>query len=398
MDDDDKLPPHPGEVLIDWMQGRQQSLRETASLLGIATAELARLLAGEAPLSPKVAVHLEHIGWGSAESWLGTQVVRDVAEARLQLPQRSPTILPPRHLDLGFNIYHRTGRRPQPRYRPPCSSIVVACRGPEQPKPIETRFGEMRSREGALLAHTANDAEQVHERWKKDEPEIPDDLTVLLIDPTLAQLTSTLRRVSRRLRDAYPNDIGLDFFFAGHGASHTGNLVLRDGVLTPRLLLGLQAQDMDPEQPERTVGVWLDSCHSGAFLIRLANQAFKDFPGVRLDEGLASCLPNEVCFEMNSLQHGVFTYTRLHPGNRHVDAQHFNAAILRNDNDEIAKGLQGLVGMTGSPTAFLTEGQQFSMSLTKHFLTVDGDYATAELGETSDLAELASKLTAFKSN
>ena len=256
----------------------------------------------------------------------------------------------------------------------------------------------MRSRDGALLAHTANDAERVHEQWKEEEPGMPHDLSLLLVNPTLAQLSDTLRWVSRRLRNAYPDDIGLDFYFAGHGAPCTGDLVLQDGLLTPRMLLGLQAQDIDPDQRERTIGIWLDSCHSGAFMTRLAIQASEDFRGFRLDEGLASCLPDEVCFEIDFLQHGVFTYTRLHPGNNHADAKGLNLAILQNDTHAIAKALQGLVGMTGSPSAFLTEGKQFSMSLTKHLLTVDGGYATAELADISDYERIVSQLTAFKSD
>ena len=232
--------------------------------------------------------------------------------------------------------------------------------------------------------------------WKKNEPDVSDDLSILLIDPSLHQLCYTIRRVSKKLDDAYPEDIGLDFFFAGHGMQRTGDLVFRDGMLTSEMLLGLQAVEMEADRGERTIGVWLDSCYSGAFLIRLAIQACEKFVGFRLHEGLASCLPNEECFEMDSLQHGVFTYTRLHPGNQHVDSEEFNKAILRNDEKAIAKGLQGLVGMTGSPTAFLTEGEQFSMSLTKHVLDVDGGYATVGLGEKSDYSEITRRLAAFK--
>lgn len=254
----------------------------------------------------------------------------------------------------------------------------------------------MRCRDGALLEQTGNDAERVYEMWKDSERDVSDALSILLVDPSLHQLSCTIRQISKKLDDAHPDDIGLDFFFAGHGLPCTGDLVLRDGMLTPEMLLGLQARETEAGRGERTIGVWLDSCYSGAFLIRLAIRAFEDFVGFRLDEGLASCLPNEVCFEMDSLQHGVFTYTRLHTGNRHVDSEHFNRAILRNDREGIAKGLQGLVGTMGSPSAFLTEGEQFSMSLMKHVLGVDGGYATVELGEKSDYDEVVRKLTDFK--
>ena len=147
---------------------------------------------------------------------------------------------------------------------------------------------------------------------------------------------------------------------------------------------------------QRTIGVWLDSCYSGAFLLRLALAAFEDFEGFRLDEGLASCLPDETCGETAILEHGVFTYTRLHPGNSHVDQERFNRAILQNDRDEVAKGLQGLVGMTSNPSAFLTEGRQFSVSLTKHVISVEGGFATVELDEKNDFADVSRRLTNFK--
>ena len=36
------------------------------------------------------------------------------------------------------------------------------------------------------------------------------------------------------------------------------------------------------------------------------------------------------------------------------------------------------------------------MSLSKHVISVDGDFATVELGEANDLAEITKQLTAFK--
>ena len=226
---------------------------------------------------------------------------------------------------------------------------------------------------------------------------IPDELQLLLEDPTIDDVERTLRVVSTRIRQAYPDDIGLDLFFAGHGEEGTGNLVLRGGTLSPTRLLELQADDVGPDNGGlRTIGVSLDSCYSGAFLLRLALAAFEDFEGFRLDNGLASCLPDETCWEMPILEHGVFTYTQLHRGNSHVEGERFNRAILHNDRDELAKGLQGLVGMTSNPSAFLTEGTQFSMSLMKHVISVDGSFADVELGEKNDFAEVSRQLTNFK--
>ena len=239
------------------------------------------------------------------------------------------------------------------------------------------------------------DAQRVHTLWRKAEPDVPEELCRLLIDPTVSEAERALRDVSAGILASYPNDIGLDLFFAGHGEEGTGSLVLKDGTLSPYRFLELQAGDVGRDGGgTRTIGVWLDSCYSGAFLLRLAIEAFEE--GFRLDEGLASCLPDEMCFEMDTLEHGVFTYTRLHPGNASVDRERFKQAILENDSREIAKGLQGLVGMTSNPSAFLTEGEQFSMSLTKHFISVDGDFAEFELEEENDLADVTRQLTNFK--
>ena len=375
------------------------SIADTASLLGVSASQLNRVLSGKAPLSPTMAVRLEHIDWGTAESWSGTQTVWDIAQARqsLSLPAKAADTHPRRTIDLGFNIYHKVERPPRSSYRPRCASIVIACAGPQQPDVLPTRFGEIRSRNGALLRHTAQDADSVYHLWKAKAPDLPDNMQVLLINPTKRQVQDTIRTVSARIHQDYPDEVGLDFFFAGHGEQTSGGLILKDGILSATEFLRLQADDVGPKSGgERTIGVWLDSCYSGAFLIRLAIESFEDYQGFRLDEGLASCLPDENCFGMDILEHGVFTYTRLYSGNSHVDSEGFNQAILHNNKHEIAKGLQGLVGMTSNPSAFLTEGKQFSMSLTKHVIDVAGGFGTAKLAEISDFDVVSGQLTQFK--
>ena len=387
--------PHPGEILAEWIEGKRLAVADAASLLRVSTKELNSILSSEAPLSPTLAVRLEQIGWSNAESWSGTQTLWDIAQARKEIGlPLSDVELSQRTRDLGFDIQVRVPSRARPAYRPRCASIIIASSGPDEPEQRETRFGRIRSRSGARLEHTVRDARRVHTLWSRAEPDVPDELRRLLIDPTVREAERALRDVSAGILAAYPNDIGLDLFFAGHGEEDTGNLVLKDGTLSPYRLLELQAGDVGHDRGGQTIGVWLDSCYSGTFLLRLALEAFE--AGFRLDEGLASCLPDEMCFEMDTLEHGVFTYTRLHPGNANVDQERFKQAILDNDSNELAKGLQGLVGMTSNPSAFLTEGEQFSMSLTKHFISVDGDFATFELGKTNDLADVTRQLTNFK--
>ena len=375
-------------------------IADTASLLDVSTDELNSILSREARLSPAQAVRLEEIGWGNAESWSGIQTLWDIAHARqeLSVPPTATDIHPSRRtVDLGFDICLDVPGRPRPMYRPPCASIVIASSGPDEHERRQTRFGEIRSRSGASLEYTARDAESIYALWRKAEADLADKLHLLLIDPTVGEVECALRDVSTRIREAYPADIGLDLFFAGHGEEGTGNLVLKGGTLSPTRLLELQADDVDPDNGgPRTIGVWLDSCYSGAFLLRLAIESFENFEGFRLDEGLASCLPDETCWEMDILEHGVFTYAHLHRGNSHVNQERFNRAILHNGRKEIAKGLQGLVGTTSNSSAFLTEGKQFSMSLTKHVISVDGGFADVELGAKNDFAEVSRQLTNFK--
>ena len=284
-------------------------------------------------------------------------------------------------------------------FLPICASIVVACKGQQQPNVFQTRFGEIRSRNGAQSKFTAVDAEGMWQCFKNSEAALPDDLHVLMIDPTRSQVQETIRNVSNTVRREYGNAIGLNFGFAVHGCAGNGDLVLRDGVLSSTEFLALQEEDVTlGGENERTFGVWLDSCNSGAFLIRLAIEAFDDFVGFRLDEGLASCLPGEACFEMDSLQHGVFSFTLLHPGNMNVDRLEFNDAILCNRKDEIAKGLQGLVAMMSNPSAFLTEARQFSIELCKNVIDVHGDFSTVALGEETEFGEICGKLTSFRTN
>ena len=78
-------PTHPGEILHEWMAGKQVSVADTASQLDVSSNELNLILTCEALLPPTLAVRLKKIGWGNAQSWSGTQMLWDIAQARQQL-------------------------------------------------------------------------------------------------------------------------------------------------------------------------------------------------------------------------------------------------------------------------------------------------------------------------
>ena len=275
------------------------------------------------------------------------------------------------------------------------ASVVIASAGTATADVVQTRYGELRSRSGADLRFTANDAEAVFERWRAKGGSLPDEFHVRLIDPSLGLVEAAIKDMSKRVAGC-SYDVALDLYFAGHGCEVTGDLVLTDGTLSPKRLLDLQRQDIRLDGYPRTIGVFLDSCYSGAFLVHLAVEALDGIGEFRLDEGLAACLPNELCFEYPVLEHGVFTYTHLNRGNAYVDRDRFNQAILSDDKKEIAKGLQGLVATMSNASAFLTEGRQFSMELTKSLIDVQGGFASVELHERDDVARICRLLTQFK--
>ena len=96
------------------------------------------------------------------------------------------------------------------------------------------------------------------------------------------------------------------------------------------------------------------------------------------------------------LEHGVFTYTHLNQGNAYVDRDRFNRAILEDDKKEIAKGLQGMVASISNASAFLTEGRQFSMELTKCIVDVQGGFASVEIHDNDDVSRVFRSLAQFK--
>ena len=273
-----------------------------------------------------------------------------------------------------------------------CSAIIViASAGQEKTRIIPTRYGEMCSRSGALLKYTRNDAEAIFARWKKSDV-APEYFHRLLVDPAVAQVEETILDLSRKLSSSRDVKNRLDLYFAGHGEK-SGNLVFKDGTISPLRFLELQCEDVRAKEP-RSIGVFLDSCYSGAFLVKLALAIYPRLE-FKIEDGLASCLPDEESFEFPLLEHGVFTYTFLNPGNRSVDRHQFGKAILEQDLPVIAKGLQGLVANMGNATAFLTEGKQFSVDLMKEVIQVP-HYAEETIGPESNFDSLCSKLTKFK--
>lgn len=82
-------PPHPGEILREWLE--EVSVTDAAQHLGIARATLSRVLNGSAGISADMALRLQAALGTSAEMWMGLQDDFELWQAR---QQKRPHITP----------------------------------------------------------------------------------------------------------------------------------------------------------------------------------------------------------------------------------------------------------------------------------------------------------------
>ena len=75
-------PPHLGELIRESMEEVGWNVTETATHLGCERGTLSRLLNGKAGVSPKMALALEGIGWGTADHWMRMQASYELAKVR----------------------------------------------------------------------------------------------------------------------------------------------------------------------------------------------------------------------------------------------------------------------------------------------------------------------------
>ncbi|MFZ5834371.1 MAG: HigA family addiction module antitoxin [Pseudomonadota bacterium] len=76
-------PPHPGHSIRDaCLEPLGLSVTNGAARLGVTRHTLSRVINGHAAISPVMALRLELMGWGTADSWLKMQLAYDLAQAR----------------------------------------------------------------------------------------------------------------------------------------------------------------------------------------------------------------------------------------------------------------------------------------------------------------------------
>lgn len=86
-------PPHPGSYIKDWMEdagGTRMTVIAAAARLGISQPALSRVLNGRASISTALALKLESIGWGKADTWNSMQAHYDLVQERNRIGQWPP--------------------------------------------------------------------------------------------------------------------------------------------------------------------------------------------------------------------------------------------------------------------------------------------------------------------
>jgi antitoxin HigA-1 len=80
-----KNPPHPGSVVLhDCIEPLGLTITDAAAALHVTRTTLSELVNGKRGISPEMAMRLEQVFGGSAESWLVQQVQYDLAQIKPQ--------------------------------------------------------------------------------------------------------------------------------------------------------------------------------------------------------------------------------------------------------------------------------------------------------------------------
>ncbi|OXT01644.1 addiction module antidote protein, HigA family [Notoacmeibacter marinus] len=77
-----KNPCHPGELVKSDLEALKLSVAKGADALGVTRSQLHRVIKGDSAISPEMAVRLEAVIGGSADTWLRMQSAYDLAQLR----------------------------------------------------------------------------------------------------------------------------------------------------------------------------------------------------------------------------------------------------------------------------------------------------------------------------
>ena len=230
-------------------------------------------------------------------------------------------------------------RHPSEKYRKWNAFLSVSSSGPDYSDVLAERGPKQRPRLAAKLAYALSDVDFSEEYWRQEWQTVRD------LDKAQEELHERLREPSRdevlmafenigtwyRQRAILPDWDGgdLGFAFAGHGMAGDGSLCLKDGSISPDEFVDILLALSHPGRNNRQLrlNLFLDCCHSGAFLLRvLSRVSGKLEDNLYLYTMLASCMPDENAWETDDLGHGLFTFCFSHRST--IDNMYIAEAIL----------------------------------------------------------------------
>lgn len=136
---------------------------------------------------------------------------------------------------------------------------------------------------------------------------------IRLINPTKLELSNSISQGMNYLnqysekKDWKGGEI--TFIFSGHGRYGCGSIELKDDSYSAKNLLEDICAAREKNKRRIRINLILDSCYSGAFLIGLASESLLKYENdVFFCDGWSSSSFNEVSFESEKHEHGLFTY------------------------------------------------------------------------------------------
>ena len=228
----------------------------------------------------------------------------------------------------------------------------------------------------ADLRFTTADAHFLANDWVRQHPEFGGQHQVhaFLNHPTvgewLTQLDRLLDKISPKARGDW-SKLGVTLTFAGHG-NDDGSLVLADGAVTAdHLVAHLRERALADKTAGLKVGLVLDSCFSGGFLLRFL-EAIRHDDVLRPYYSFVSAMPDEPAWEDPQLGHGIASYCFS------VTDQLSSGVVRKAIQPDNTYGPSLTIAGGAVGTALLTRGRQHPIQLdtygTLHTTTAEIDF------------------------
>lgn len=168
----------------------------------------------------------------------------------------------------------------------------------------------------AELQYTSADIAFLSSHWREAQYRAPVQFHTAKYDCDYASVTASLAEAGGFLVDGArsPDFDGgsLLFAYSGHGREGDGTLCLNDATFLSAedfVNACLSIQSAAPGRGRLRLELLLDSCHSGAFLLRVLEMVLHKHPDKLVpDYFFASSMPDEYSFEIPVLGHGLATF------------------------------------------------------------------------------------------